>query len=191
MFNKGNDTNIKKIEWNKKNFYKQYDNIFITPFFAIMINKYYEDKKMEEHLDFDERVKSYIDKNFLYGVKKQYNNAFTNLYHNGKIIINNQEFQLKNFYIVYKENQNNFHLLCTDPKYQNKNIEYNHAVKLIDTTAFIALIKNNNINNNTIIIDNNLELDSIIHNWNGLLHDQVSETDAINNKEMIRVDQNE
>ena len=190
MFNKEENIKIKRIELNNKEFYKQYNNISITPFFVIMLNKYYEDKKMHDHLDLDEKIKLYLDKSFKYSEKKQYNSIIYNLYHSGKIIINNEEYNLKDFYIIY-QNDNNFHLLCTDNRYQNDSIQYNKSVKFIDTTVFIQLIKENEIKNNTIIINNINDLKDIISKWDGLLHDEVSETDAITNKNMIGNDQNE
>ena len=88
MFNKEENIKIKKVELHNKEFYKQYNNISITPFFVIMLNKYYEDKKAQEHLDLDEKIKLYIDRNFEYSKKKQYNSIIYDLYHDGKIVIN-------------------------------------------------------------------------------------------------------
>ena len=188
MFNKEENIRIKKVELNNKDIYKQYDNISITPFFVIMLNKYYEDKKTQDHLDLDSKIKLYYDRRFEYSEKKQYNLIISNLYHNGKIKINNEEYNLKDFYIVYKED-NVFHLICTNKKYPNKDIEYNKSVKFIDTTAFIELVNNYEIIETTIIVSSIDELENIISNWNGLLHDKVSETDAIINKVMIGTDQ--
>ena len=70
MFNKDENIKIKKVELNNKDFYKQYDNISITPFFVIMLNKYYEDKKTQDHLDLDNNIKLYLDRRFEYSEKK-------------------------------------------------------------------------------------------------------------------------
>ena len=126
---------IKKVELNKKTFYKQYNNISITPFFVIMLNRYYEDKKAQDHLDLDERIKLYLDKSFEYREKKQYNTVVYNLYHNGKIKINDQEYNLKDFYIVYKKDD--FHLLCTDERYPKEDISYN---KVVFSVLFIKFL---------------------------------------------------
>ena len=184
MFNKETSSKVLKIKINNKDFYKQYNNIYITPFFVMMINKYHEDKNMQEHLDFDKKVTNYVDKSFEYNIKKQYNNTFSKLYYSGKIIIDNESYELKDFYIVYMKNEPCFHLMCTNPKYSNEKTKYNQAVKLIDTTAFISIIKNGEIKENTIIINKN-DLLNIVNIWNGMLHDKVSITDAINNKKMV------
>lgn len=189
MFNKEENIKIKSVELHNKDFYKQYNNISITPFFVIMLNKYYEDKKMQDHLDLDTKRKLYLDRKFEYSEKKQYNKTICDLYCNGKIYIDDKEYDLKDFFIVYKDN-NNFHLLCTNNNYQNEKIEYNKSVKLIDTTAFIELINKSNIENNKIIVNNIDELNKIINNWDGLLHDKVSQTDAIIKKNMIGNDEN-
>lgn len=189
MFNKEENIKIKKIELNKKTFYKQYNNISITPFFVIMLNRYYEDKKAQDHFDLDERIKLYLDKSFEFKEKKQYNTVVYNLYSNGKIKLNDQEYNLKDFYIVYK-NKNDFHLLCTDDKYPKKDISYNKSVKFIDTTAFIKLIDKCEIKENIVLADEEL-LKDVVSNWDGFLHDKVSNTDAIVNKDMIGNDQDE
>ena len=187
MFNKEENIKIKKVELNNKDFYKQYDNISITPFFVIMLNKYYEDKKTQDHLDLDNNIKLYLDRRFEFSEKKQYNTLICNLYKNGKLKIDNEEYNLKDFYVVYNSN-NDFHLLCTDKRYKNDVIKYNKSVKFIDTTAFIELINKSDVEDTTIITDNNI-LKEIVSNWNGLLHDKVSDTDAIINKKMIGTDQ--
>lgn len=189
MFNKEENIKIKSVELHNKDFYKQYNNISITPFFVMMLNKYYEDKKMQDHLDLDSKMKLYFDRQFEYSEKKQYDKTICNLYQNGKIVINDSEYNLKDFYIVYQGNKN-FHLLCTNDKYQNEKIEYNKSVKLIDTTAFIELIKKNQIKDNKIIVNNIDEIDSIIKSWDGILHDKVSQTDAMLKKNMIGNDEN-
>ncbi len=182
MFNK--DNNIKKIELVKPAFFKQYDNVYITPFYANMINKYYDDKNMQEHVDFDERTKSYIERIFTLNIKKQYDNTITNLYHNGKIQINNNEYSVKSFYVVFKKGSKDFHLMITDKNYQNEELSYDKAIKYIDTTAFIKLIKTSSIKDNTIIIEDINNLLDNIKNWDGLLHSETSETEAISNKDV-------
>ena len=113
MFNKENNK-IVKIELDTNNLYKQYDNISITPSFIKMVNNYYESKNMEYHLDYDNRVKLYKDNNFLLKMKKQYNANIVNLYHNGKLSIDNNIYNINDFYIVYNRNDKDYHLLCTD-----------------------------------------------------------------------------
>ena len=184
MFNKENNE-IKKIELNNKRFYKQYNNISITPFFIVLLNNYYEEKNMQEHIDFDNKVTNYINNCFQKSIKKQYNNIIINLYKNGNIKLDDREYKLKDFYIVYKENNKDFNIICTNYNYKNDNVDYDRSVKLIDTTAFIELIKISNIKNNTIILKDSNDLLNTIHKWDGYLHDKVWETDAIFKKDMI------
>ena len=183
MFNKENNKII-KIEMQTNNLYKQYDNIYITNSFIKMLNDYYISRNMHHHLDFDQKLKLYKDNVFLLNEKKQYNTIIVNLYHNGKLLINNTLYDVNDFYIVYNQNSKDYHVLCTNSNYSNEDINYNTAVKLIDTTVFIELIKNNEIKENTIIIKNNKLLETI-NNWDGLLHNEVCETDAIINKDML------
>lgn len=185
MFNKEDNQNIQKIELNNKRFYKQYNNISITPFFIVMLNNYYETKNMQEHIDFDNKITKYLNNCFEKKIKKQYNNTIVNLYKNGQIMIDNKLYELQDFYLVYKQNTKDFYLMCTDSNYHNNDISYDKAIKFIDTTAFIELIKNNNIQNNTIILKDNNALLTTIHNWDGYLHDKVCETDAIFNKQVL------
>ena len=191
MFNKEASKNVKKVELINNNFYKQYNSISITPFFVTMINSYYEDKSMQEHLDFDERTKNYVDKVFTLKIKKQYNKLVTDLYHKGKIKIGNLEYNLKDFYIVFQKGSKDFHLMCIDNNLENNSMKYNKAIKFIDTTAFIKLISASSVNENTIILNNDNDLINVVRNWDGLLHSETSETEAINNKIVIGNDQNE
>ena len=185
MFNKDSSLNIQKIELNNKRFYKQYNNISITPFFIVLLNNYYEEKNMQDHIDFDNRINAYNNRAFENSIKKQYNNIITNLYQNGEIIIDNGILKLDDLYIVYKKGNNDFHLMCTNSKYINDNTEYDTSVKFIDTTAFIDLIKKNDVKNNSIILNDINDLKNIIQDWDGLLHDKVYKTDAILNKNML------
>ena len=181
MFNKNN--NVKSFEFVNQQFFKQYNNISITPAFALMLNNYYENKNMQEHLDFDGKIKMYRNKKFENSVKKQYNSTITNLYDTGNITIDNQTYPIKTFYIVYERHENKFHLMCIDSKYRNERFSYDKAIKLIDTSAFIKLVKSNLANDNTIVIKKD-ELLQIIHDWDGTLHRETSVTDAIDEKMM-------
>ena len=191
MFDKEKNSKAVNIEINNIRLYKRYNNILITPFFMLMLNNFYEDKKMDEHLGYDFRVTNYNIKCFERTKKKQYNSIIVNLYKNGKIVIDNNSYMLKDFYIVYKNNKKKFYLICVDNNYSNDKIDYDKAVKLIDTTAFINLINNNEIKDNSIVLKNNDELLNVVNSWDGLLHEKVAETDVILNKNMIGNDEYE
>ena len=98
---------------------------------------------------------------------------------------------LKDFFIVFNDELNNFHLKCINQRFNNDEIDYNRAVRFIDTTAFINLINNAQIVSKKLIINDKDCLNTIIKNWDGYLHGETKETDAIMNKKMIRDDQNE
>ena len=192
MFNKNINNDNKKITIKYNNFYKL-DDILLTPSFVIMLNMYNDNKVLLEKMDYQDRITSYINRKHENSIRKEYNPKITNLYNNGIIIINNIEYKLKDFYIVFMDTNNDFHLKCVDEKFNNDNYEYNKAVKFIDSTAFINLINNENttIHDNKLIInDKNILIDTI-HNWDGYLHSETNETDSILNKKMIRDENNE
>ncbi len=181
MFNK--DNKIKKvIEINRGELYK-YNNLLLTPTFQKIISNYYIDKNMQEKMDYQDKVTSYINRKYECDIKKQYNPKIVKLYDNGILSINHNEYNLNEFFIIF--NQNDFHIKCINSKFNNKAYEYTKAVKFIDTTAFINLINQNPVKENRIIIDNINVLEDVVSKWDGYLHSETKETDAIINKNMI------
>ena len=188
MFNKNN--NIKGINIIQGKLY-QYNNILISSSLIDMMDNYYQSIKMQEKMDYQDLKTSYINRKYEYSIKKQYNPLIVNLCNNGLLSINNDEYYLKDFYIVFNDTKNDFHLKCKDNKFNKEEYDYNKAVKFIDTTAFIKLINDSNITNNKIIINDTSILNNIISNWDGYLHSETKETDAIINKKMIKDGSNE
>lgn len=190
MFNRNKLTN-KKIMIKHNSFYK-IDNLLLTPSFIAMLNIHNESKAMIDQLDYQDRITSYINRKFECDVRKEYNPKIVDLYENGSIIINKKEYPLRDFFIVFMEDKNDFHIKCINEEYDNTKHEYDKAVKFIDSTAFINLINNENtrISNNKLIIDNKDILNNIVKDWNGYLHSETKETDAIKSKKMIRDEDN-
>ena len=156
-----------------------------------MMNNYFNNKSLQDKMEYQDNITSYINRKYEYSIKKQYNPVIVNLCNDGKIVINKEEYNLKDFFIVYNDNENIFHIKCIDEKYNNSEYKYNKAVKLMDTTAFINLVNNQTISNNKIILNDKKELEDVINKWDGYLHDATKETDAIINKKMINGDVNE
>ena len=186
------DNLIKRVELNIPKMYNK-ENILLTNSFALMMSSYHESKLMQEQMDYQEKITTYHNKKHENNIKKLYNPKIVNLYDNGLLLINNDEHDLKNIYIVFDDKKNDFHIKDAKHAFNNDGYDYNKAVKFIDTTAFISLINSSDatINNNRIIINNIDVINNIINNWDGYLHRETKETDAIINNKMIRDDVNE
>ena len=144
-------------------------------------------------MDYQDFLTTYINKKHEYSVKKQYNPKIVNLYRNGILVFNRQEYPLNELYIVFNDEINNFHLKSKYEELNKDNGDYNKAIKFIDSTAFITLINNNDIiiKNNKLIINDIELLHKVVSNWDGYLHSEIEDTDAISNKRMIMGDKNE
>ena len=150
-------------------------------------SKYHYNKRMDEQNEYQNSVVEYINKKHENSVKKEYNPKIVELYHNGLLIIDNEEYRLKDFFIIFDDRLNNFHLKCINPKFKTEEINYNKAIRFIDTTSFINLITNNKTINNRIILDNIDKLNNVVNTWDGLIHSEVLETDSITNKKIINI----
>ncbi len=189
MFNKEINKETKKIIISGK-LYKDND-LLVTDSLAEMLSEYHSNKALQEEMDYQDNITSYINRKHENEIRKQYNPKVVNLYENGLLIINNEEYKLQDFFIVFNDKENNFHIKCVDQRFNNPELDYNKAVKFIDTTAFINLINSSEINDNKIIINDVDTLNNIASNWDGYLHGETKETDAILNKKMINGDAHE
>lgn len=187
MFNK-NDNN-KGISLIQGKLY-QTNDILVSKTFISMMDEYHKEKELNEKNDYQNEITSYINRKHENNIKKQYNPKIVNLYKNGVLTLNNEEYLLKDFYIVFDDNKNDFHLKAKDSKFNKEIYDYNKAVKFIDTTAFIELINSSEVNDNKIILNDINLLNKVISNWNGYIHSEVAETDSIINKKMIKDDNN-
>ena len=185
MFDKENKnkvlTNIKTGE-----LYKHEDTL-LTNSFVEMVNNDHYNKIVNEKNDYQNDITTYINKKLENNAKKEYNPKIIDLYHDGLLVINNEEYRLKDFFIIFDDKLNNFHLKCINPKFKTEEITYNKANRFIDTTSFINLIVNNKTINNKIILDNINSLNTVVNNWDGNLHSEVVETDSIINKKVVEV----
>ena len=189
MFEKNN--NVKKVDYSTNKFYKVGD-VLITQSFGIVLEEYHNNKKIDDEIKYQDQITSYNKRKYENNIRKNYNPKIVNLYENGSLIINNKEYLIKEFYIVFDEN-NKFSLMCTNQSYENNESKYTKAVKFKDTTAFINLINSDNvlIRDNRIIINDINVLNNIVNKWDGYLHSETKETDSIINKIMIKDDANE
>ena len=191
-----NEKKINKVILQYTSLYQIEKDTKITPSLAIMINNYIDKLAMNEHNDFEYRKIIYLHNMNENSLKKQYNTLIVNLYQNGKIIINKEECDLKNLYILYQKSDKNYFLTYSKSQYTDfirksfKTFPYDTAIKFIDSTIFIQLINDPSINikNNTIIVDNSKLLLNLIDNWDGLLHNKIWFTESINNKKILKDD---
>ena len=156
----------------------------ITPEEARKINERINQEQQEEDT-YQNDLLRYINQKHENNIRKQYNPKIVKLYQNGSLVIDKNDYKLKDFFIVFDDKKNDFHIKCINPNYKNEDIEYNKAIRFIDTTAFIKLIQDNNVIDNKIVIDNTSTLNSIITNWDGYIHSEVLETDSVINKKMV------
>lgn len=181
MFDKSN--NVKKIEFHVDKLYQKKDILFSSSFVE-MVDNIHLNEAINEKNDYQNNLVIYLNKKHENSIKKQYNPLIVNLYHDGKLLINNDEYKLKDFFIIFDSQKNDFNIKCIDTKFNNHQTNYNKAVRFIDTTSFINLIKNNTVTNNKIILDDVNKLTDAVNKWDGYIHSEVLETDAIINKKM-------
>ena len=196
MLKKNERTDIKEISLNKDILHEIDDNTLVTPSLAIMVNNYLDSKSMDDHNEFEKNKIDYINDKNENKIKKRYNSLIVDLYKKGSIIINSNQYELKHLYILFTDGKDNYHLtdsksIYTDVILQSEEkIEYNNAIKFIDSTAFITLINDplvDIIDNIIMIKDNNVLLNNI-NNWDGLIHNKIWFTDSIKKKKVLRVE---
>ena len=103
---------------------------------------------------------------------------FDNIWHNGKYIINNKEYSIKQIYISILDNGQ---VVLTDADQSNINILTNEVfnnkeVKIClfkNSSVFYQMYQNGIITNEDIILDNNTI--NYISNWDGKRHNGVAE----------------
>ena len=128
--------------------------------------------------------------------EKQYDKTLVNLYNNGKIVFEDKTYEIYDFYIKYNYLNGTFekHLICSKEDYSDillktkENYNCRGIIQLRNTTAFIDILNSNasyfdSKNNSIKLIDEDKILE-IINNWDGMIHDKVPETDAIENKDL-------
>ena len=182
--------NIKKIDFQYNKLYRENNLLFTKSLLEMIDNEKFNQELLEKD-DYQDNVTTYINRKYENSIKKQYNPIIVNLYNSGSIVINNSTYSLKDFFIIFNDQLNNFHIKCINNNYSNEDIDYNKSVKFIDTTAFINLIKCTDIKDNKIIVNDINILNNIVSSWDGYIHSEVLETDSIINKRIAEVGTNE
>lgn len=199
MFDKNKSSSVKKVLLNNKNSYKRIGTFLISfTLLTSMANSAKANDFLEKHLEYESNKHDYyVEKNKL-EEQKSYGQEIVNLYKYGQVLIDNELYLLDKFYIAYKVTDNGyeFHLKCAGANYSdilNKELEeydYDGIIKFKNSSAFINLIEHQDIvidyANNIIVVTDNKILTNIIDNWDGMLHDRVSDTDAISDKNILK-----
>ena len=128
--------------------------------------------------------------------EKQYDKGIVNLYKKGKIVFEDKTYEIYDFYINYNFSEGLLerHFTCSKEDYSDillkSKEQYNcfDIIQLRDTTAFIEILNSDasyfDPTNNTIKLIDESKILEIINNWNGMIHDKVPETDAVENKDL-------
>lgn len=151
-------------------------------------------KEYLEMMDYNKRKTLYIKRKHNYSVSRNYDKKIVYLYKNGKLIIDKVTYPLDSLYITYNLQKNDYdlHLISTNSKIMDlltkeENFSYDGVVKFIDTTAFIAFINTlDKIKSNNILVKDKENLGKIIKNWDGDLHQETSQTEAIKIKNVLK-----
>lgn len=197
MFKKEESSKVAKVAINKKLNLKKIGAYLIT---LTLLNMYAipakADDSLKNHFDFENSKMSYYDRLEKLSKEGSYNQNITNLYHYGQLLIDQQLYPIDKFYVAYKQVNEGyeFHLMCIGSGYKdilNKSLEdydFDGVIKLRDTTVFIELIEHPDMvidyANNIIVVKNDI-LQDMITNWDGMIHDRVSDTDAIEHKDIL------
>ena len=180
----------------KKELLKNKDNVQLQKQLMERI-KNIEERRKREHLEFENRCRDYILRKTQYQNMRKYDKRIVDLYQNGKIMLNNQIYLLNSFYITYNSAHDyDFHLVCVDSNYTDilkksyDKYEYDGVIKFIDSTVFTDLIKQKDVkvDYDKMIIDvqNNQILEDLLKHWNGSLHEEVGDVDAIKVSPVIK-----
>lgn len=192
MFNKEESNKIKRVELGKTNF-KKIGNFLMTMTLLLSLSASVKEKTVIHYrgeIEYRQRV-------YEYSQEQKYDENITKIYREYQLNIDGVVSPLEKFYILYTRNvDGNFHLINTMSEYtdiltksMDKN-DYSNVVRFRDTTAFINLIGSDSViiddNNKTITIVDKEKAIEIIQNWDGMIHDKVAETDAVENKDLLR-----
>ena len=197
MFNKEESNKIRKVEIKNPKNLKKIGYLLLTPSFSLSTsNVKKEDPFMENHFKHEKKIIEYLSRVKKYSKTKEYDKKIVSLYKNGGIIVDKKRYPIEMFYITYTSGlREGFHLICignddTDILLGSREkYPYDNIVKLVDTTAFIDLIKSEYvkiIDTSIEIIDKN-KIKETIDKWDGYIHDKVPETDAVDNKDRLGI----
>ena len=193
MFNKEESNKKKKVGLGKINV-KRIGNILLTMTLVTMLST----SVQAETTDCDHGEVEYRQRVYEYSQKKEYDENMVKIYNEYQLCIDGNIYPMDKYYITFvRENDNhNFHLMCVQSEYNDiltnstDRYEYDSIARFRDTTAFINLLNSDGViiddkNGIITIIDKEKALE-IVQNWDGMIHDKVSQTDAVENKDLIR-----
>ena len=140
----------------------------------------------------------YHQRIYEYQKDRQYDENLIRLYKDGELCIDGESYPISKFFITITTTPNGYelHLMNVRSDYNDiltNSLEvynYDNIIKFRDTTAFIELINSDCVlidyeKNIITIIDKEKALE-IINNWDGMIHNKVPETDAVENKSFIK-----
>ena len=145
------------------------------------------------------KVIEYYDRVRQYNHEREYDDKIKKLYFDSKVKIDGVLYPIDMFYITFKyeTDNHNFHLMNIKSEYNDilinsmESYDFDGIVPFRNTTAFINLINSGFVtidyDKNIITINNKEKVLEIINNWDGMIHNKVAETDAINNKDFLKI----
>ena len=195
MFNKEESNKKRKIEIGKIDG-KKVGKIILTSSLILMLASTINVKS--NNIGCGHEKAEYFRRVFEYKLSRTYDEKIMDFYQNYEIMIDNVAYPIEKFYILFDEDAliPQFHLINIKCEYEDiltrsmEKYDHNKVVHLRDTTAFINMLNSDAIKIDyerklIIIIDNEKAL-GIINNWDGMIHEEVPETDAVDNKDMVR-----
>ena len=195
MFDKNESKKYVKCKINGDIKVKRIGNNCYTNSFVVFENNNEKQRRIQkDHFDYEKKKIDYLER-VIDNKTKEYDKNIINLYNNGIIVIDGNEYPLKKFFIKYDLGSNDviLHLTCINSNFtdiltnSNGDYQYNGVVRFRDTECFISLINSDavSIDENRIVIINKEKSLNIINEWNGMLHSLVPETDAIEKKQIF------
>ena len=150
----------------------------------------------DNHRVIVDKMSDYHKRIAKYRKEKNYDSTFCNLYYKGKIIFDNKEYEIYDFYLTYNfiEDDSKVRLVCSKENYsdillkETNKYNYKSIIQLRETSIFTKMIEENvaTINDNKLTIVDKDKLLFLVNNWDGMVHDKVPETDAIENKNCFK-----
>lgn len=192
MFNKEESNKKKRITIGKLD-YQKVGKVIITSSLIMMLAS-----PIKKEIICDNSEVLYLNRVYDYKMTRDYDEKIENYYNNYQIMIDGIVYPIEKFYILLDKDAINpqFHLINVKSELKDiitgsmEKYHYNKIVRLRDTTIFINLLNSDCViidnENKLIIIKDKEKAQEIINNWDGMIHDKVAETDAVENKDMLR-----
>lgn len=198
MFNKEESNRTKKVSVANLNC-KKIGKILLTLSLILMLSNSVnaEESLIVETTDCDDSKLHYFDRVFKYSQEKKYDQKMVDLYKNSTVVISGVSYPIDKLYLLFDTEKEgyNIHLISVlngknDILTGSEEEKYNRIAILKDTTAFINLINSDCVSiddkKRIITITDNNKAYEIIRSWDGLIHNLVPETDAVEDKDILR-----